>query len=298
MGRPLVETRYERPVSYGIRRCEFDHYLLRRSRARVRTGTPVRTVRRTEGVWVVNEEVRAPLLVGAGGHFCPVAQFLRPAAGTEPVVVAQEVEFRMEADQKRECGVEAGIPELYFCPDWKGYGWCFRKGSYLNVGLGRQDRQELGGHVRAFTSTLQEQRRIPRHLPRPWRGHAYLLHETAPRPLLDDGVLLVGDAAGLAYSQSGEGIRTAVESGILAARTVLEAGGRHSREDLEAYRARVIERFGPRRPAGAVARLAATHLVPLVGARLLSSPWFARHVLLDRWFLHARQPALAPDEAA
>jgi hypothetical protein len=47
-----------------------------------------------------------------------------------------------------------------------------------------------------------------------------------------------------------------------------------------------------------LARLAAAHLVPLVGPRLLSSPWFSRHVLLDQWFLHAGQPALAPDAAA
>lgn len=297
MGGPLVETRYESPASYGIRRCEFDHYLLCRSRARVRTGTPARTLRRDAGAWIVNEEVRAPLLIGAGGHFCPVARFLHPGSRAEPVVAAQEVEFRMREGQERECAAEAGIPELYFCPDWKGYGWCFRKGPYLNVGLGRQDSRELHGHVHAFVDSLQQQGRIPRELPGPWRGHAYLLHETAPRTLFDEGVLLVGDAAGLAYSQSGEGIRTAVESGLLAARTVLAARGRYGREDLQTYRERVEERFGPRRPLGGAARLLATHLVPLLGARLLSSPWFSRHVLLDRWFLHARQAALAPEAA-
>jgi hypothetical protein len=25
----------------------------------------------------------------------------------------------------------------------------------------------------------------------------------------------------------------------------------------------------------------------------LGSPWFVRHVVLNRWFLHAQQPALA-----
>jgi menaquinone-9 beta-reductase len=33
MGRPEAEVRYDEPVSYGIRRCEFDHYLLVRSGA-------------------------------------------------------------------------------------------------------------------------------------------------------------------------------------------------------------------------------------------------------------------------
>ena len=39
-------------------------------------------------------------------------------------------------------------------------------------------------------------------------------------------VLLIGDAAGLAYKQSGEGIRPAIESGLLAAQAILAAQGR------------------------------------------------------------------------
>jgi hypothetical protein len=30
-----------------------------------------------------------------------------------------------------------------------------------------------------------------------------------------------------------------------------------------------------------------------LGQRLIDRPWFVRHVLLNRWFLHAQQPALA-----
>src|SRR5438876_45771 len=40
-GHREVETSYARPVSYGIRRCEFDHYLLQRSPARLCLGAPV-----------------------------------------------------------------------------------------------------------------------------------------------------------------------------------------------------------------------------------------------------------------
>ena len=58
-----------------------------------------------------------------------------------------------------------------------------------------------------------------------WHGHAYLLASAAGRRVVDDGVVLVGDAAGLAYPQSGEGIRPAVESGLMAAETILAARG-------------------------------------------------------------------------
>ena len=40
-GRDEIETGYGRPVSFGIRRCEFDHYLLQRSGARLRLGHAV-----------------------------------------------------------------------------------------------------------------------------------------------------------------------------------------------------------------------------------------------------------------
>jgi flavin-dependent dehydrogenase len=110
-------------------------------------------------------------------------------------------------------------------------------------------------------------------------------------------MMLVGDAAGLAYSPSGEGIRPAVESGLLAARAAAAAAGRYRREDLEPYREAVAARLGRR---GTFAPLLAPLLgvVPgglarRLGARLLRSPTWTRRVLLDRWFLHVHQPAMA-----
>ena len=41
MGSREVETDYGRPISYGIRRCEFDDFLLKRCRARVHQGVPL-----------------------------------------------------------------------------------------------------------------------------------------------------------------------------------------------------------------------------------------------------------------
>src|SRR5512134_2165427 len=60
-GGPGIRTRYASAVSYGIRRCEFDHYLLARSGARVLQRTPLATLRRTAEGWVANEEVCAPV---------------------------------------------------------------------------------------------------------------------------------------------------------------------------------------------------------------------------------------------
>src|SRR5258708_29924747 len=196
IGRGPLETRYEKPVSFGIRRCEFDHYLLQRSGATVISGFAVTRLRHASGAWEVNDEVRAPLLVGAGGHFCPVARMLGSGPEAEPVVVAQEVEFRMDSGQLSRCRVQAEVPELYFCPDGKGYGWCFRKGDFLNVGFGRLDRRRLAAQGSGFVRHRTAPGRAD-SLPERWRGHASLLHPTAPRPVIGVGVLILGAPAGL-----------------------------------------------------------------------------------------------------
>jgi len=280
IGSRVVDVDYGAPVSYGILRREFDTELLRRSGARSELGERVADVRREGREWVLNGRFAAPILVGAGGHFCPVARLVNGPAPRETPVLAQEVEFRLEGPALDGCRVEPERPELYFSPDLRGYGWCFRKGAHLNVGLGRRDRQALPQHLEAFLAWLVRERRIAAAPKAGWRGHAYLVREAAARRLAGDGALLVGDAAGLAFAASGEGILPAVVSGQVAAEAILEEtdAARRGRR----YSERLAERLGPPAPARPWLR----PLAAAAGAVLLSSGWFARHVILDRWFLH------------
>src|SRR5271169_6382893 len=71
VGGRVAKVDYGRAVSWAIRRCEFDDYLLRRSGARLRLGEPVEAIERVADGWRVNGSLRARLLVGAGGHGCP-----------------------------------------------------------------------------------------------------------------------------------------------------------------------------------------------------------------------------------
>ena len=59
IGGPQVEIRSDHVVSYGIRRCEFDEYLLRRSGARLREGMPLTSIERLDGGWLINGDIRA-----------------------------------------------------------------------------------------------------------------------------------------------------------------------------------------------------------------------------------------------
>lgn len=277
-GRPLIETRYPHVVSYAIRRCEFDDFLLRRAGVQVLEGTPLTKLRRNGNRWIVNESIEAPVVIGAGGHFCPVARHLQGAPDTSQPVVAKEAEFRA---RDRGADLDRQPPELLFCRDFQGYGWCVRKGDYVNVGIGRRESRDFGEHVRQFIALLEARGTLtPGTTPR-WRGHAYFASGVGPRPLVGAGILVAGDSAGLAYPESGEGIQPAIASGRLAAETLISASGRYSVEDLHPY-AEAISRLHPaaRRPAAPIRSAQA-----VIGRLLLGSPLFTKHVLLDRWFL-------------
>jgi flavin-dependent dehydrogenase len=285
IGERGVDVGYSEIISYGIRRCEFDEYLLRRCGARCREGTEVRSIERSENAWIVNGEIKARLLVGAGGHFCPVAKYLGET-DVGQAVVAQEVEFQMNRKQAVSCSVRAEIPELHFCNDMQGYGWCFRKGDYLNIGLGRLDPRGLPDHVRRFCDILKQTGKLAIDLPTEFRGHAYFLFGRSPRRLIGTASMLIGDAAGLAYPQSGEGIRPAVESGLLAAAVIQTAAGNYSRERLAAYPERLAARPGGRQESlEAVAQHLPSQLRNACARLLFTNKTFCRRVVADMWFL-------------
>jgi geranylgeranyl reductase family protein len=277
IGGSSLSVDYEKPVSWGIRRCEFDDYLLRRSGARLALNTSLNGLKHTPDGWIANDTIQARMVVGAGGHFCPVARLAGGKTTGESAVVAQETEFEMDAGQLGNCRVDGNAPELYFCPDMKGYGWCFRKGKFLNIGLGRADPHKLSSHVSVLLQFLKSTGRIGFDVP-PMRGHAYLLQGSSTRTITDQNVLLIGDSAGLAYPQSGEGILPAIESGLVAAQAI--AG----RKGLETYRSWIAQRRSPMFLS--VGSYLPSHLISLLAGGLLKTRWFVRNVVVNDWFLH------------
>jgi flavin-dependent dehydrogenase len=276
-----IDTRYARIVSFAIRRCEFDTYLLRRSGARLLEGTPLRTLTRTGRDWIANDALAARLVVGAGGHFCPVAKHLntKPCRG---IVVAREAELPLSDS----CDVDGETPELFFSHDLDGYGWCVRKQNHLNVGIGRRQIAGFDAHVRGFAELLAKSGRIPAAAAncRAWRGHAYLLRGFRSR-IADEGVLLAGDAAGLAYAESGEGIGPAVRSGLVAAHTIVAARGEPASPALESY----AERLGIAGPLRHTRFSKLRVRAPAaIGRAALRSPLLTREAL-DRWFLRTKE---------
>jgi flavin-dependent dehydrogenase len=294
LGGTPVTVIYDRPVSYGIRRCEFDDFLLRRSGATLRLGEGLASLRRDGDLWIANDAIAAPLVIGAGGHFCPVARMFSDKGDDKDIVVlAQECEFPMPAEAASRCEAQGLVPELYFCDDLKGYAWCFRKGDYLNIGLGREGETRLSAQVEAFYRRLEEDGRIPRDLSPRFHGHAYRLRIGPTRVVTQPGILLIGDSAGLAYPQSGEGIRPAVESGLIAAGLIAESPRSEWNGLAPRIQRRLTSRFGPPGRHSSGASRMPPRWKTALARQLLANRWFARHILINRWFLHRHQPPLA-----
>ena len=279
-----VDIDYPEPVSYGIRRCEFDDYLLHRAGA-ISIQHHVSEIERHGGKWQIDGKYSAPMLVGAGGNFCPVARSIGARRNSRATLVfAQEVEFSLTESKIDRQAVAADRPELYFCKDMRGYGWCFRKHDFLNVGLGRTDQNGLSRWVAGFVDFLEKSGRVRFDLPARFHGHAYRLFDGSAETPVADGVLLIGDSAGLAYPQSGEGIGPAIESGLLAAQIILQSAGDYSRLRLASYLPLLRRRLAPPSP-NALLSLLPTNWVASAAARLLTTRWFAKKFVMDQLFL-------------
>ena len=243
----------------------------------------------------MNDTIEAKLVIGAGGHFCPVARTIGSKGVSELAVTAQEIEFEMTAAQITQCTIEKDIPELFFTPDLKGYGWVFRKGDYLNIGLGREDKHKLPGHVARFCQYLKQQGKIPQDTPEKMNGHAYLLYHHSVRDMVKNNVLLIGDAAGLAYPKSGEGIRPAVESAMLAARVIRQCDGDYQAVALQPYNQLMEQQFGPRQPGPDLVERLPLPVKRIFASQLMKTRWFTKNVVTNKWFLRSGEAPLVRD---
>jgi menaquinone-9 beta-reductase len=196
-----------------------------------------------------DEHITARVLIGADGSNSAIARCMQ---GSGPDDDDRSVAVRGYFE-----GVEgpADRADLYFGSDsFPGYCWLFPlKDGGANVGLGmlRNTLPPNREHLRTqlqhmISSDVELRRRLGRARPISNIVGWPLTTYNGDRPLVDDRVLLVGDAAGLINPINGEGIQYALQSGIWAAEMVIEcaAQGDFSRSALLPFAHRVAEELG------------------------------------------------------
>ena len=199
-----------------IRRFELDEWLLRDCGAELHLGTNVKDINREpDGTWRIGE-LRARLLIGAGGTHCPVARMLAPPRPRR-AVGAQELELQADAAAiARTRAGKDGEPELVLFDSLAGYGWTIPKRDWLNVGCGMLDATTVRDAWQTTHAVLRDAGHVPRDVEpqlAQLKGHSYFLFDPAHlRAATRANAFLVGDSLGLAHPITAEGIVPAVTS--------------------------------------------------------------------------------------
>lgn len=258
---PFYGVRKDMPTcGYIVPRRTLDDLLLHtaaRAGATVEQGSYVTGVRASRrGVEVDVRQgrgrrvARASLVVGADGVNSVVAESvgLRAADSRYMAVAQRAYAAGIEKDE--------GEAAFFFDEDlFPGYGWAFpMAGGRVNLGVGilAEARDRLGvsvpGLFRTFFSRLRRAHPRFRQLrlcQAPIGGVVKTYGGAGPNHFA--GGLLVGDAGSFVDPMTGEGISPAMESALIAARTVRRAlaAGRFDRQTLSAYEREFRAYFDP-----------------------------------------------------
>ena len=228
---------------YAIRRFEFDDWLLRRADVPIYTHT-VKIIRETPSGYEVDGQFSAKYLVGAGGTHCPVYRAFFETPTSRPkdtLIIAQEEEFPYPYHDDH-CYL------WFFENQLPGYAWYVPKANgYLNIGVGGKAAQlkangdTLKNHWNLLVKKLEKDGLVGGHEYKP-SGHSYYVRQRLAQ-VRKGNAFLVGDAAGLATLDMGEGISPAVRSGTLAADAIAR-GGDYSLSSIPKYSLTSLLRLG------------------------------------------------------
>ena len=218
--KPTFSRSSVEPLVYMTQRRHLDAFLAGRAvaaGATFRDGVRVTAVVPDGNVCRVEtgtESCSARVVVGADGANGIVARSLglQPAGGAWVALEGNSNDARRVAQWDRALGIDLGsVPG--------GYGWLFTKGDHVNVGAGGW--RSSGPTLRAKLDEVCRHYGVRADSLCNLRGHTLPIRRRGA-PLTAGNVMLAGDAAALVDPLSGEGIHSALLSGMLAARAASE----------------------------------------------------------------------------
>jgi geranylgeranyl reductase family protein len=237
---------------YLIQRSKFDDFLLKKASeagVEVIQGTEIVAIeqlRKSIRALGIGESYKAHLLVGADGVNGITSKNLRIRSkwDSDSVAVCIKAEVPMDPSDIEQLmtsdkGNGLTVLDLFFGRVEWGYGWCFPLRESLNIGIGcRVDKaQGLHNKWEGFISYVEKTKRCKlvvtgktsARVPTGGLTGRYVARRS----------MLIGDAAGLVSSASGEGISYAIESGILAADVAVDAVREKSAIQITKYEQRL-----------------------------------------------------------
>jgi len=212
---------------YSIRRYELDGWLLKRSGVKVYQHK-VMDIKKEGDYYIIDGKYKCKYLVGAGGTYCPVYRtfFKDLNPRSKKSIVCMEQEFKYDYKEK-DCRL------WFFENRLSGYSWYVPKSNgYLNIGVGglfkkKSNIQKQWNH---FTKKLEKLGLVKDYKFNP-KGYIYYIRQNIKKCRIGNA-FIIGDAAGLATKDLAEGIGPAVESGILAADSIVN-GSSYSIESIK-----------------------------------------------------------------
>jgi len=222
----IYELNSEQWKGYTIDRKKFDPYLAKlaeKSGAKLLTETKAIGMKRKGNRWVVNVKtkekighIEAKIVIGADGFECNIGRWVG-------------IRSKWKKDEICKC-----YELLLDCPDLKednkfhiafgkefpnGYGWIFPKKKKANVGVGVSINASPKNALKFF---IEEYPRIStilgekRSIIEKRGGSIPMSGPKSTNETISDGIILVGDAAGMVDPITGEGITFSMISGISA----------------------------------------------------------------------------------
>jgi geranylgeranyl reductase family protein len=223
LGRPF-DRRFREPLTYMTQRCRLDALLAERA---AEAGADFHDAEAVRGI-EIGDTPAAPVIVRTDRDTYQ-ARILIGADGANGLA-GRATGLRTEFEEA--VALEGNLPFAQDIPDrWKeyvgldlggvagGFGWVFPKGGHLNIGVGGW--KYAGFTLRPKLAQLARRYGFDPSSLEDLRGH-HLPLRIPGTPIARGPVALVGDAAGLVDSLTGEGIHMAFASGNLAAQSALD----------------------------------------------------------------------------
>ena len=232
-------------LSYMVTRSNFDAYLVEKA---AEAGTavhdgqaciavsshPQRIIVHTD-----TEDYQSNIVIGADGFHGRVLRALRPGFDKEEIRFCVIAEIPMpESEISR---LLDDIVEIHYGYIDMGYAWLFPKREYISAGIGGRliKAKTLIQRLRSYLRShgLRDDVRV--------RG-CFLPISRFRHNVYAERLMLTGDAAGFVDSFSGEGIRWAILSGKIAARTAIRCHekNRFSADEFKEYQDQCFSNFG------------------------------------------------------